>query len=133
VGRSGDYGHEHAFITGSQGVGMTDLDTLTGSQSFAEAINEAGQVVGYFETADGPHAFVTGPNGEGIADLNSLVNLPEDIRLDTAVAINNHGQVVAYGVSVIPERKPYVMLLAGLGFVGLAVRRRFYRSLQSPA
>ena len=46
-------GGNHAFLTGPNGVGMTDLGTLGGGSSLAFGINDAGQVVGEFGTASG--------------------------------------------------------------------------------
>ena len=48
-------GFYHAFITGPNGVGMTDLGTLSESSDYnsssqAYGINDAGQVVGSAET-----------------------------------------------------------------------------------
>jgi probable HAF family extracellular repeat protein len=120
----GDYFHEVPFITGPNGVGVTFLDTLGGNQGYASGINDAGQVIGYFDMASGySHGFITGPNGVGMTDLNSLVNLSGGNFIDRAYAINNHGQVIVT-IAVVPEPEAYAMLLAGLALVGFTVHLR---------
>jgi hypothetical protein len=54
-------------------------------------------------------------------DLNSLVPLPSGTILTDATGINNRDQLIA--ISVIPEPQSYAMFLAGLGLVGLMVRK----------
>lgn len=85
---------QHAFITGTNGVGMTDLTTLNGTtDSIGRAINNLGQVVGFsgfyndFAGYQFVEAFITGTGGSGIAGLGTPINSRAD-------AINDIGQVV---------------------------------------
>ncbi|MBS0588718.1 MAG: PEP-CTERM sorting domain-containing protein [Proteobacteria bacterium] len=82
----------HAFITGPNGVGMTDLGTLDGTSTYGMGINNSGQVAG---SADNRHAFITGPNGVGMTDLGTLGGTTAE-----ALGINDSGQVV--GLFQIP-------------------------------
>ncbi|RCG31835.1 hypothetical protein DQ384_09930 [Sphaerisporangium album] len=88
-------GATHAFLWDAQG--MRDLGALPGGTgSFAYGINESGQVVGTSRTSAsyyGQHAFLW-KDGQMI-DLNSVVtNLPADIALEQALAINDEGVIV---------------------------------------
>ena len=82
----------HAFITGPNGIGMTDLGALGGAYySSASGINDSGQVVGTFSMDTmSSHAFFTGPNGIGMTELGGL-------NFDSTyfgTSINNSGQVL---------------------------------------
>jgi probable HAF family extracellular repeat protein len=86
----------HAFLW-RDGV-MQDLGTLGGDSSYAYAINRAGQIVGGSRTPTSPefnagHAFIW-QRGRMI-DLNEVVtNLPADVVLEVARAINDDGRIV---------------------------------------
>jgi probable HAF family extracellular repeat protein len=82
---------------------MTPLSTLGGNNSFAENVNDSGQIVGFAETADSdpnciaPQVFdlqpvMWGPDGQ----IQALPLLPGDI-FGAATGINEKGQVT--GVS----------------------------------
>lgn len=69
---------------------VTDLGSLGGSQAYAQAINNSGQVVGYSETASRyDHAFLY--NSGTMNDLSTLGGYDS-----YAQGINNSGQVVGY-------------------------------------
>ena len=54
----------HSYIVDLNSKQVTDLGSLGVGSTYATAINDAGQVVGNFQTAAGQaHAFITGPSG----------------------------------------------------------------------
>ncbi len=83
-----------AFITGHNGVGITELGSLseTSPQSTRPyGINNAGQVVGESPNNEGNRrAFITGPDGMGMRDLGTLGGG----LYSFAYGINNGAQVV---------------------------------------
>jgi probable HAF family extracellular repeat protein len=132
-GAATSQGAAHAFITGPDGIGMTDLGVLPGGCCFSDAygINTSGQVVGSATSSSGSyHAFVTGANGVGMTDLNDLATLESDY-FQIAYGINDQGQIIAgdssgraYLLSPVPEPKAFALILVGLGLVGFAARKQ---------
>ena len=76
----------HAFITGTNGVGMSDLGALAMDYSVARGINDAGQIVGMAYMEWRCPCFHHRPRWRGMMDLNSLVELPRGIVLTEAGA-----------------------------------------------
>ena len=85
-----------SFITGTNGMGMTDLGVLDSSLGNEPSdINTFGQVVGFsvYRNSFDIHttvmrAFITEPNGVGMTDMGTLGGSGS-----TANAINDSGQV----------------------------------------
>ncbi len=98
VGASESNAGVHAFVWSSNN-GMQPLTGPT-STSYSEAfgINNLGQVVGQFQSALGMRPFLW-TAGNQMVDLNDLVKgLPTSVVLVGAFAINDKGQIVAFGL-----------------------------------
>jgi probable HAF family extracellular repeat protein len=121
---------------------VPNLGNLGGKNGVASALNNANQVVGWSEVADGTHHAFLYSNG-AMQDLNALVP-PPGVVLNSAVGIDDAGRVVAFGtdasgvtdeylltpglVSPSPVPEPSTIALAGLVLCGYAVRRLFPRN-----
>lgn len=134
-----DYGsghtvpHAYLYRDGA----MTDLGTFGGLFAASEAlgINNAGQIVGWADTAHAAHAFLF--EAGKLIDLNTLIDPASGWTLNAAMAINEHQQIAATGcmggecfalrldmVTSVPEPHTYALLLGGLGLLGWRARRR---------
>jgi probable HAF family extracellular repeat protein len=129
-----------SFLYGADGK-FTDLGSLSGlpGGSTAQALNDRGWVVGRSTgacdvyTCDEAFIYRDGR----MLSLNALLS-PGDAqqwRLVDARAINERGQIVGSGflhgdyysaflLTPVPEPQSWALLLAGLGVVGTAARRR---------
>ena len=132
-------GANHAFLftptnISQPGIGkMIDLGVLPGmTASAALGVNDQGQVVGWSSKGSLSDAFLYS-NGI-MEDLNDRLPATMGIHLDQAVAINDAGQIVAYGhgadgvehgylLSATPTPEPTALALLLVAGVGLGVRR----------
>jgi probable HAF family extracellular repeat protein len=73
---------------------LGDLPEYHDSGAFG--LNEAGQVVGTSDTAEGSHAFIW-DSVNGMRDLNDLIDPGLGWTLLEAADINNRGQIVGFG------------------------------------
>lgn len=131
----------YAFVTGVNGVNLTDLGTPI--DSMASDINDLGQVVGGLNSfcSNCVHSSFLYNDGL-ITDLSLLAPVIAAGWSElSAVGVNNHGQIIGWGtlrgsvgggsrafllspIAVIPEPETYAMLLAGLGVLGFVSLRR---------
>ena len=91
--------YHHAFLSGSNGGTLQDLGTLNGVTSEAHAVNDRGQVVGFFSTNDGSsYAFIY--SGGVMTDLNSLLTPLSSFKLlYAAYSISNDGYITGEGLT----------------------------------
>lgn len=92
---------------------VVDLGTLGGSYSYAYALNNAGQVVGYSYTAGSSngHATLFSGTGTGNTDLGLLPGGVSSI----AYGINNSGQIVGVSTPSAGNTARHATLFSGTG------------------
>ncbi len=105
-------------------LGTLGVDEYGSSFSIPYAVNDAGKVVGYSTysengVAKGDRAFLY-QNGT-MMDLNKLLSAGSGLVLENALAINNRGQITAFGTRTEGE-KTLPRLLATHAFENIAVR-----------
>jgi probable HAF family extracellular repeat protein len=89
---------------------MKDLGALGGSLSSGYGINDFRDVVGEGETPEGRmHAFLYSQNK--MIDLNSRIDQTLGIVLNSALAINNRGEIIAKGFSTRTPEIPDAFIL----------------------
>jgi len=88
-----------AFVSGANGIGLNTIGTLGGTWSQATAINDAGQVAGTAQLADGSRqAFIRASGGGALRALGALPGQTESY----ATGINANGQVVGRSFTGTP-------------------------------
>jgi len=124
-------------VVGSGG-GFSDLGTIDGlvGNGVGFGINNAGDVVGYSQTAAGYHAFLYA--GGLMNDLNSFLGFGTCWKLQTATAISDSGHIAGMGY---PASDPYYLhgfLLTPSRLTGVAGARqlpskfRLYQNYPNP-
>jgi probable HAF family extracellular repeat protein len=139
AGYASTIGNSSQHATLWNGTAAIDLGTLGGFLSTANAINNVGQVVGVSYITGNSAYHATLWNGDAVIDLNSFLSasiVNAGWELTQAYGINDSGWIVgraynnltgqshAFELAPIPEPETYAMMLAGLGLLGLARRRK---------
>lgn len=93
-------GSSHAFVTGPNGTGITDLGSLGEAYSEALSINDSGEIAAIAYTlinGDGIRSFIINPGGSGLTTSQKILN-PYGGDLATVTHIDNAGRLTG-GVS----------------------------------
>jgi hypothetical protein len=110
--------------------------TLSGSTTILNSRGIAGYGAGYMDVVGGLAQSYLDTNGEiGGSDFlftTSFQPLSKPV-VQGGVAYTHFGGAEISGVTVVPEAETYAMMLAGLGLVGLAARRRVTTNSTSAA
>jgi len=97
------------LYAGGAGGPVTNLGTLGGVRSSADAINSSGIVVGVSDTkSSGSHAFVLSQNG-AMLDLNGLIPARSGWVLREARGINDQGEIVGYGTNPTGQTDAFLL------------------------
>lgn len=133
-------GADGIFIAAAGGGTLDFLDLPDGSvidnSLGLPRFNDSGQVIGRLRGADGgSFAFVTGADGDGFTNIGMLPDLMLAGLSDlTLTGINNLGQLAGTAIidgqqraiflAPVPEPETYALMLAGLGVIAWAGKRR---------
>jgi probable HAF family extracellular repeat protein len=114
-----------SFLVDLNSKTATAIGTLGDTYNEVHAVNDAGQVVGRFDTTGEPyapiHAFITGPNGMGMRDLGTLGG-----RYSEAYGINDAGEVVGYSHTVEGDNHAFITGPNGMGMRDLGALRSYH-------
>ena len=116
-------GISHAFLFDGT---MHDLGSLGTGNSNAKGLNNIGHVVGSSVVSGTTHAFLSA--GGLMLDLNTLIAPNSGWVLNSANAINDHGEITGTGIFdgqpraylLTPVPEPSSFVLGALGLIGFA-------------
>lgn len=134
-----------AFLYDGDALNILRMIPGVGGQTFANAINELGQVVGSSVAAGGEFQHATLWNGYQVFDLNDFLDESSKNAgwvLTEALDINDQGWIVGEAensisgekhaflfssdnpIPPVPEPQTYLLFLTGMGLLGLALRKK---------
>jgi probable HAF family extracellular repeat protein len=110
----------HAFVTGPNGTGITDLGSLGETYSEAVSINDVGEIGAVSYTlinGDGVRSFIINPNGSGLTTSQKILS-PYGGDLTTITHIDNAGRLTG---NVISSDSYVHAFITGKNGVGISI------------